>query len=72
MSNVHSLLDLLSLSGNNDSSLRDSFAVWNGLTEIEQWGTPSAQKIRGTDAAVFQPGLSQGDKIYAFTDEILM
>ena len=58
--------------GKNDSSQRDVFAVWNGVTEISEWGTPTARKINGTDAILFKTNLKRDDVIWAFTDDIKM
>ena len=58
--------------GKNDSKLRETYVMWNGLTEIEQWNTPTARMINGSDASFFPANLQKNDTIYAFTDELKM
>lgn len=52
--------------------MRETYVMWNGLTEIEQWNTPTARMINGSDASFFPANLQKNDTIYAFTDELKM
>ena len=58
--------------GKNDScKRRGEFALWNGRTSIDLWGTATARMINGTDATMFSTFLNKSDLIYIFTDEFL-
>lgn len=55
--------------GKNDSTIRSNYYIWNGVTDIAQWGSPTARMINGTDAIVFHTNISRTDMLTAFTDD---
>ncbi|XP_011405711.2 PREDICTED: lysosome membrane protein 2-like [Amphimedon queenslandica] len=55
--------------GKNDSAIRSNFYIWNGMTDISEWGTATARMINGTDAVVFHSNVSRNDTLTAFTDD---
>ena len=54
------------------SNLKDTarFLMWNGLTSISGWGTPTARMINGTEAIIFHPGVERDDKLEVFVSEL--
>ena len=66
---VYFSFKLLIVSGKNDSTLREMYYIWNGFTEISQWGSPTAKMINGSDATFFATSLSRNHNIEAFTDD---
>lgn len=46
------------------------FRSWRGLSEIDSWNPPYVEKIRGTDAVQFRPGLEYGDSVEVWIGEL--
>ena len=46
------------------------FRSWRGLSEIDSWRPPHKEKVRGTDATQFRPGLQAGDSVDVWIGEM--
>lgn len=52
-----------------EPTLKGEYEKWNGMTSIDDWGTPMARMINGTDGTLFGTGLMKNDTIYIFSDQ---
>ena len=55
--------------GLSEPDLKGEYMQWNGLDSIDDWGTPTARMINGTDGTLFGTGLTPNDTIYTFSDD---
>ena len=56
--------------GKGDLNRLGDYIMWKGNTIVEQWGTPWARMINGTDGTLFHPGVSSHENLTIFITEI--
>lgn len=56
--------------GADDPSKMNAIHSWNGKTKLDFWSGESCNKIYGTDASGFSPGVSRTDTLHIFNGQL--
>jgi lysosome membrane protein 2 len=56
--------------GRGANNLTARYLMYNGKTSINEWGTPFAAMINGTQGTLFHPGVDTSETLYVYVDEL--
>ena len=64
-----SLQDVMLTGVGNPASVCE-FTQWRGMSQIDSWRPPHIERVQGTDATQFKPGLRKGDELQVWVGDV--